>query len=1093
MSAEAGGTGVSSDQPIDVFISYAHVDEGYVDELRKHLRVFQRLGLIRGWHDRQIVPGQKWSGEIDRNLEEADIILLLISDDFIASDYCYEIEGKRALERSKSGDAVTIPIIVRPARGDLTVFRGLQALPTDGKAVTEWNNEDVAWTNIASGVRRAIDARRERLSAAEPEEQGVKVPAPPSPPPTGPAAERVSTEPDLPPPPSPPTKPAGEGIQDESAPPPPSLPDNCEELRSQAEEILRGRSITPGKALALAKGLKRCNFFGHARRVLKLTSGEWIEDRKLALEVRQQHALCTYKDAGLPVHSRLETALEILNEAGDLDSTINQETLGIAGAIHKRKWELDRRRVHLVRSLDYYLRGYAQGAGNDDGYTAINAAYVLDVQAAEAERSVPGRSNAGELRKQADEIRENLAGILPELPKRPDKAYLKDAWWFFATIGEALFGLGRYDEALHWLVDRAATLEVSSWEYEATARQLAAVARCRLPPGHIPFRDLEASDAGRALKKFLEACHAPGALTTSLGKIGLALSGGGFRASLFHIGVLARLAELDVLRHVEVLSCVSGGSILGAHYYLEVRNLLQKKPDGEITREDYLEIVDRIARDFLSGVQKNIRTRVILNPLKTAKMLFTSGYSRTHRLGELFEEHLYARVEDGVGPERWLNDLFVRPKGEGRFFNPQTDNWRRRAKAPILVLNATTLNTGHNWQFTASWMGEPSNAMEPDVDSNERLRRMYYREAPPQYRKFRLGYAVAASACVPGLFEPLSLRGLYPDRTVRLVDGGVHDNQGIVGLLEQDCTVHLVSDASGQMGTEPEPSTGPLGVPLRTTSVLQARVRDAEYRELSTRREASVLRGFMFVHLKKGISSEPIDWIDCSDPHEASEQAAPASKRGVLTGYGVLKGMQRALSDIRTDLDSFSDAEAFALMYSGYQMTADGFPRANPDFPVADVAPYDPDAAPYDWQFLRIAPAMKDPDKYAPLLRIVEVGKSRAFKAWKLIPMLRYASWVLAAGGLALAAWLAWLWWDKTLLTVANVAIVVIGLIVSAVLGKIVWRVVRFRDTLMKVGLYGVLAVVGWAGAGIHLSLFDRLFLKTGRLEEVLSNDEDGQ
>ena len=96
-----------------------------------------------------------------------------------------------------------------------------------------------------------------------------------------------------------------------------------------------------------------------------------------------------------------------------------------------------------------------------------------------------------------------------------------------------------------------------------------------------------------------------------VGKFGLALSGGGFRASLFHIGVLARLAELDVLRHVEVLSCVSGGSIIGAYYYLEVRDLFKKKAPGEICRQDYIDIVERVAREFLTGVQTNVRMRMV--------------------------------------------------------------------------------------------------------------------------------------------------------------------------------------------------------------------------------------------------------------------------------------------------------------------------------------------------------------------------------------------------------------------------------------------------------------------------------------------------
>ena len=124
------------------------------------------------------------------------------------------------------------------------------------------------------------------------------------------------------------------------------------------------------------------------------------------------------------------------------------------------------------------------------------------------------------------------------------------------------------------------------------------------------------------------------------GKFGLGLSGGGFRASLFHIGVLARLAELDVLRHVEVLSCVSGGSIVGAHYYLELRHLLETKTDDEIEPEDYIRIVKRIEEAFLKGVQRNIRTRVLAEWTTNVRMIFQPGYSRTKRVGELYEREL---------------------------------------------------------------------------------------------------------------------------------------------------------------------------------------------------------------------------------------------------------------------------------------------------------------------------------------------------------------------------------------------------------------------------------------------------------------------
>jgi predicted acylesterase/phospholipase RssA len=198
-------------------------------------------------------------------------------------------------------------------------------------------------------------------------------------------------------------------------------------------------------------------------------------------------------------------------------------------------------------------------------------------------------------------------------------------------------------------------------------------------------------------------------------------------------------------------------------------------------------------------------------------------------------------------------------------------------------------------------MGESPAGINSDIDGNDRLRRMLYDAAPERYRRVRLGHAVAASACVPGLFEPLTFEGLYPDRVVKLVDGGVSDNQGIAGLLEQDCNVLLISDGSGQMESIREPSSGTLGVPLRSTAILQARVREAQYEDLRARRRSQLLRGFMFVHLKQDLDVDPVDWIDCLDPSDIDDDASPPSRRGQLTSYGIAKDIQQRLAGVRTD------------------------------------------------------------------------------------------------------------------------------------------------------------------------------------------------
>src|SRR6185369_11673168 len=158
-------------------------------------------------------------------------------------------------------------------------------------------------------------------------------------------------------------------------------------------------------------------------------------------------------------------------------------------------------------------------------------------------------------------------------------------YWLLVTIAEAHFGLLEYAEAVPYLKAASEIEGMPPWCVEATAQQLARLALL-LQKANWAAQEFENSEAGRALHHLLRG-NLAAVRTAFLGKVGLALSGGGFRASLFHIGVLAKLAELDMLRHVEVLSCVSGGSVIGAHYYLEVRKLLESKSDRDITREDY--------------------------------------------------------------------------------------------------------------------------------------------------------------------------------------------------------------------------------------------------------------------------------------------------------------------------------------------------------------------------------------------------------------------------------------------------------------------------------------------------------------------------
>jgi len=142
-----------------LFISYSHLDDGLRGELESQLKILQRRGWIDLWHDRRIAAGEDWKRKIDDNLERADIILLLVSADFIASDYCFEIEAKKALERHEKGEAVVIPIILRPCKWQIAEFASLQALPKDGLPITIWSDKDSAWLDVEEGIERVVEER----------------------------------------------------------------------------------------------------------------------------------------------------------------------------------------------------------------------------------------------------------------------------------------------------------------------------------------------------------------------------------------------------------------------------------------------------------------------------------------------------------------------------------------------------------------------------------------------------------------------------------------------------------------------------------------------------------------------------------------------------------------------------------------------------------------------------------------------------------------------------------------------------------------------------------------------------------------------
>jgi hypothetical protein len=168
---------------LTLFFSYSHVDEALRNQLEVHLFALKRQGLIATWHDRRITAGTPVGDAIDANLNASQVILLLVSSDFIASDYCYEREMARAMERHLNGDARVIPVILRPCDWHDQPFGKLLVAPRDGKPITTWPNIDEAFLDVERAIKAAVKqlGEKHKLAPDKPVSALSRSAAPPKP------------------------------------------------------------------------------------------------------------------------------------------------------------------------------------------------------------------------------------------------------------------------------------------------------------------------------------------------------------------------------------------------------------------------------------------------------------------------------------------------------------------------------------------------------------------------------------------------------------------------------------------------------------------------------------------------------------------------------------------------------------------------------------------------------------------------------------------------------------------------------------------------------------------------------------------------
>jgi hypothetical protein len=343
-------------------------------------------------------------------------------------------------------------------------------------------------------------------------------------------------------------------------------------------------------------------------------------------------------------------------------------------------------------------------------------------------------------------------------------------------------------------------------------------------------------------------------------------------------------------------------------------------------------------------------------PVTLIRGLIAGKVSRTRRGGMLYERLILEPLRPGVRMNH-LSALEVHPVGHERF-RPKTDNLLRAAKIPTLVINATSLGTGRPWRFTATSLGEPE---EDDnaVDPLDQLGHIWLdRDPPPAVSKISVGDAVAASACVPGLFPPVLLPNLYRDRRVALVDGGVYDNQGITGLLDNDCTDIFISDASGLMPESQRPRSLLLSVLLRTNSVLLSTTRAAEFAQVEEAANSGQVQNLWKIHLLSGLPNRVVPPLGQTDA-DAPEASPP------LDAW-------KAIAQLRTDLDRFSTGECWALMSRGYRLTVQAFER----HPHVLASP----RVERQWAFRAIDEHLDDVVRPSRLLAELQRGRKLFFK-----------------------------------------------------------------------------------------------------------------
>ncbi|GAA0463987.1 patatin-like phospholipase family protein [Alkalibacillus silvisoli] len=403
-------------------------------------------------------------------------------------------------------------------------------------------------------------------------------------------------------------------------------------------------------------------------------------------------------------------------------------------------------------------------------------------------------------------------------------------------------------------------------------------------------------------------------------RVGLALSGGGFRASLFHVGVLAQLAEFKKLKEIDTISTVSGGSIVGMIYYLHLKKFLESE-NRTIHDEDYLSIMKSVESEILEIVNNGFRT------------ISLSGLHKFYTMtGDQLSQDLDERFRRILSRDRPLsvNDLTINPLYEGN-------------QPPKMIVNATSLNNGELWVFSSEGNSHIKEHLE---DMKGGKWKGYYKDSD-YLNGFTIGKAVAASAAVPAFIKPVSIK--KSKMNIQLVDGGMVDNLGTNSLLE-DCNHLIISDGSKYLETKLRPSNYLFSVVIRTQNI------------------------FINAIVRSNLNNVDIDLEHIDMRYGLPRHMIITDQNKNKLNHGVNVSIQHYLSNMRTDLNSFSEIESKSLMLLGYRFALAEFSGmdALKNLHRSKIWPEE------NWQFISIVDQFNHPD--ADFLKELKVGKYRLFR-----------------------------------------------------------------------------------------------------------------